>query len=220
MLRRLVLAVLVAGSVVAAAAQTNRIDTVSPSAPELAAYGASDIGVRTIQVTDKNRPDILNIKEGGPVVRYDRTLTLEVWYPATLAAGQHPGGEYHVITREPAVMATLYGKAVRDAAVKPAPGGYPLVIISHGYPGNRFLMSHMYGVSAPCAFAMVNSTSACKTMTSKSARVTRMLRSGMLNAKPASARSGTAQPRLCSDGCSTAPLVRTITIQPQRPSAW
>ena len=101
-----------------------------------------DIGVRTIQVTDKNRPDILNIKEGGPIVRYDRTLTLEVWYPATLAAGQKPGGEYRVITRDPAVMATLYGKAVRDAQAKSG-SRYPLVIISHGYPGNRFLMSHM-----------------------------------------------------------------------------
>ena len=98
----------------------NRIDTVTPAAPELAPYGPHDIGVRTIQVTDKNRPDILNIKEGGPVVRYDRTLTLEVWYPATLAAGQKPGGEYRVITRDPAVMATLYGKAVRDARRNPA----------------------------------------------------------------------------------------------------
>ena len=98
-------------------AQQNRIDIVAPSAPELAPYGASNIGVRTIQVTDKNRPDILNIKEGGPIVRYDRTLTLEVWYPATLAPGQKAGGEYRVITRDPAVMATLAGQAVRDAAV-------------------------------------------------------------------------------------------------------
>ena len=129
-------------------AQQNRIDTITPSAPELAPYGPHDIGVRTIQVTDKNRPDILNIKEGGPVVRYDRTLTLEVWYPATLAAGQKPGGEYRVITRDPAVMATIYGKAVRDASIRlrqgsGETGSYPLVIISHGYPGNRFLMSHM-----------------------------------------------------------------------------
>ncbi len=72
---------------VSPSARQNRIDTVTPTAPELAAYGPHDIGVRTIQVTDKNRPDILNIKEGGPIVRYDRTLTLEVWYPATLAAG-------------------------------------------------------------------------------------------------------------------------------------
>src|SRR2546426_8160965 len=49
-----------------------RSDTVTPSAPELAAYGKYTIGVRTIQATDRNRPDILNIKEGGPTVRYDR----------------------------------------------------------------------------------------------------------------------------------------------------
>ena len=89
----------------------NRIDTVTPTAPELAPYGPHDIGVRTIQVTDKNRPDILNTKEGGPVVRYDRTLRLEVWYPATLATGQKPGGEYRVITRDPAVMVTLCSEA-------------------------------------------------------------------------------------------------------------
>lgn len=134
----------IASVIIAAAsvgAQQNRIDVVTPAAPELAAYGSHDIGVRTIQVTDKNRPDIVNMKDGGPIVRYDRTLTLEVWYPATLAAGQKPGGEYRVITVDPTITATISGKAVRDAAAKPGP--YPLVIISHGYPGNRFLMSHM-----------------------------------------------------------------------------
>ena len=126
------------------AAQGNRIDSVSPTAPELAGYGPMTIGVRTIQVTDRNRPDILNTREGAPTARYDRTLTLEVWYPATLASEQQPGGEYTVITRDPAVSATLYGQAVRDASPRKADSGaYPLVIISHGYPGNRFLMSHI-----------------------------------------------------------------------------
>ncbi|HEX8030824.1 MAG TPA: dienelactone hydrolase family protein [Vicinamibacterales bacterium] len=123
--------------------QQNRIDTVSPTAPELAAYGANDIGVRTIQVTDKNRPDILNITAGGPTVRYDRTLTLEVWYPAALTAGQQAGGDYRVITNDPSIMATLHGRAVRDAAIQKSATPFPLVIISHGYPGNRFLMSHI-----------------------------------------------------------------------------
>ena len=144
MFRRIIVAIaLVAALVGVAFAQNNHIDAVTPLAPELAAYGAFDIGVRTIQVTDKNRPDILNTKEGGPTQRYDRTLTLEVWYPARLAPGQKPGGEYRVITRDPAVTATLYGKAVRDAAPVVPDAAFPLVIVSHGYPGNRFLMSHL-----------------------------------------------------------------------------
>jgi hypothetical protein len=125
-----------------AIAQQNHIDTVTPAAPELASYGKYAIGVRTMQVTDKNRPDILNTKEGGPTARYDRTLTLEVWYPAALAAGQKAGGEYRIITRDPAISATVYGgpcacRAARDRR------RVPLVIISHGYPGNRYLMSHL-----------------------------------------------------------------------------
>jgi len=128
----------------AAAAAQNRIDIVTPVAPELAAYGPLAVGVRTIQVTDRNRPDILNTKEGEPTARYDRTLTVEVWYPASLSPGQAPRGDYPgVITRDPAVVVTLHGRAVREAAPLVKDGGYPLVIVSHGYPGNRFLLSHL-----------------------------------------------------------------------------
>ena len=142
-MRRLVAVFILVSLGVAPSAQHNRVDIILPTAPDLAAYGAHHVGVRTIQVNDKNRPDILNIKEGGATVRYDRPLTLEVWYPAALAAGQKAGGEYRVITRDPTVTATLAGKAVRDAAAKKATTPFPLVIISHGYPGNRFLMSHI-----------------------------------------------------------------------------
>src|SRR5207245_4638298 len=138
-----------------ALAQSNRIDVVTPAAPELAAYGSFAIGVRTLQITDRNRPDILNIKEGGPILRYDRTLTLEIWYPATLAAGQKPGGDYRAITRDPTIGATLHGQAVRDA--RPMTGTrFPLVIISHGYPGNRFLMSHLAENLASKGFVAVS----------------------------------------------------------------
>jgi predicted dienelactone hydrolase len=126
-----------------AAAQANRIDVVTPSAPELAAFGPHAIGVRTLQVTERNRPDILSTKPGGPTARYDRTLTIEVWYPATLAAGQRPAGEYKAITRDPSITATLHGRAVRDAAPLSTAGPFPLIIVSHGYPGNRYLMSHL-----------------------------------------------------------------------------
>ena len=37
----------------------------------------------------------------------------------------------------------LNGRAVRDAPPDGAAGPYPLLIISHGYPGNRFLLSHL-----------------------------------------------------------------------------
>jgi predicted dienelactone hydrolase len=143
----------VAGSAVA---QSNRIDTVTPSAPELATYGKYAIGVRTMQATDRNRPDILNTKEGGPTARYDRTLTLEVWYPAALAAGQKPGGDYRAITRDPAITATLHGQAVRDAVPLATEAPYPLVIISHGYPGNRYLMSHLAENLASKGFVTVS----------------------------------------------------------------
>jgi len=157
MVRRLsTIAVAVVALVGGALAQSNRIDIVTPSAPELAPYGKYAIGVRTIQATDRNRPDILATKEGGPTARYDRTLTLEVWYPAALAAGQKPGGDYRTITRDPAITATLHGQAVRDAAPLTSEPPFPLVIISHGYPGNRYLMSHLAENLASKGFVTVS----------------------------------------------------------------
>ena len=124
-------------------AQTNRIDIVRPDAPELAQFGSYTIGVRTVKIVDPNRIDILNTARGGDSVLYDRPLTLEIWYPAELASGESPGGEYQAITRNPEIIATLTGKAVRDAKPLTAEGEFPLVIISHGYPGNRYLLSHL-----------------------------------------------------------------------------
>ena len=122
----------------------NRVDVVTPLAPDLATYGQFPVGVRTVQVTDTNRPDVLGTKEGGEVQRYDRTLTLEIWYPAQLGPGQKPGGVYKgVMTRDPSVVVTLRGRAMRDAPPRPQEGGYPLVIVSHGYPGDRYLLAHL-----------------------------------------------------------------------------
>jgi predicted dienelactone hydrolase len=124
-------------------ARQNRIDVVTPSAPELAAHGPHAIGVRTLRAIDAHRVDVVNTPAAGPVARYDRPLTLEVWYPAALPPGASPGGTYRVTTRDPALQATLHGRAVRDAAPLTDAGPFPLIIISHGYPGNRFLMSHL-----------------------------------------------------------------------------
>ena len=63
-------------------AQVNRIDVIRPDAPTLAAYGEYDIGVRTLTLVDAGRIDVLSIQPGGKNRVYDRSLTVEVWYPA------------------------------------------------------------------------------------------------------------------------------------------
>ena len=121
--------------------QQNPIDIIGDDAPALAQFGDYTIGVRTLEIVAENRIDIINTPRGGDTAYYDRKLTLEIWYPADLR-GAEPGTQYQAVTRNPEITATLTGRAVRDAAPLRADGPYPLIIISHGYPGNRLLMSH------------------------------------------------------------------------------
>lgn len=128
----------------------NRIDRISPYAPALAARGPCPIGVRTIRVVLENQPDV----EGPAAEGATRPLTVEIWYPA--ATGTAQGGSYDTLLRDGVRRAVLHGRARRDA---PVAGGLsaPLVVISHGYPGNRYLMVHLaeslaargYVVAAP-----------------------------------------------------------------------
>ena len=121
-------------------AAENRIDGQRPDAPELAKPGNLNVGVRTLKLSNKNQIDVVNIEEGEELPRYNRPLTVEVWYPAHTL--EH-GGEYHnVYLRDGKTQVTLHGSAVRDEVPLLGADPYPLVIISHGYPGNRFLMSH------------------------------------------------------------------------------
>jgi predicted dienelactone hydrolase len=126
-------------------AQATPIDTIRPDAPALAAHGPLAVGVRTIEIRENARADILNTRSGEPTPLYERRLILEIWYPAQLAADQTPGTQYQSDTRNLAITATLQGRAVRDA--QPLSGdasaAFPLVILSHGYPGNRYLLSHL-----------------------------------------------------------------------------
>ena len=119
----------------------NRVDVQRPDAPELAAFGEHAVGVRTLEVVDRGRIDILGATRGAEAPRYDRPLTLEVWYPATLPDGTVEGGIYEVVARDGA-PAQLKGRAVRDAEPALDGGPYPLVVLSHGYPGNRFQLAH------------------------------------------------------------------------------
>lgn len=121
----------------------NRIDGQRPDAPELAAYGSLAIGVRTVEVVNPNQIDILKIDPKAPkpeeLPRYDRPLTLEIWYPAK--DGVSGETSFTAFIRDGKTEAAISGKAVRDA--DPAAGTFPLVLVSHGYPGNRFLLSHL-----------------------------------------------------------------------------
>lgn len=134
---QLLVPVLVSASVAAFA--ENRIDRIRPDAPELARYGSHPVGVTTMEFVNPDQIDVLNsTDEIQPL--YDRKLTVEVWYPA--AKGTEPGGIYTTVLRDGLTIIQLHGQAVRDAI--PAPGEkYPLVLISHGWPGNRYLMSHL-----------------------------------------------------------------------------
>ncbi|MGC3936280.1 alpha/beta hydrolase family protein [Roseobacter sp. EG26] len=126
-------------ALLAVPALANPIDRVRPDAPELANFGTLPIGVQTLELVNPGQIDIVNINgEDQPL--YDRPLTVEIWYPA--AEGTQPGGSYLATLRDGATKVTLTGRAARDAA--PASGEtFPLILISHGYPGNRFLMSHL-----------------------------------------------------------------------------
>ncbi len=134
------LALITAGSAVA-----NPIDTQLPNAPELAAYGELPVGVRQLELVNPNQIDILAIdpaaEKPAEWPRYDRPLTVEMWYPA--AEGATGSNELRAFLRDGTTEVTLTGRAMRDAAPATAETPYPLVIISHGYPGNRFLLSHL-----------------------------------------------------------------------------
>lgn len=134
----LLIAILIGG---ASAQGQNRIDLIRPDAPELAAPGSYNVGVQTLELVHEDQLDIVNAVEGETIPTYDRPLTVEVWYPAEVPDGSS-GSPYTVTTRDGST-ATLRGRAVRDAEPDTSGAPYPLIILSHGYPGNRFLLSHL-----------------------------------------------------------------------------
>lgn len=137
-MRQLLLAAAATLTCAAPALAENRIDLIRPDAPELASRGPHPVGVRAQAFTDSGRIDVIAAQQGGaPTV--DRVLQTEIWYPA--ADGTQPGTTYDTILRDGVTPTVLTGSAARDA--DPAEGRFPLVILSHGYPGNRYLMSHL-----------------------------------------------------------------------------
>ncbi|MDJ0612561.1 MAG: dienelactone hydrolase [Rhizobiaceae bacterium] len=141
--RQVAIGILSFGFGVQIALAENRIDQQLPGAPELAKYGDFSVGVRTLDIVNPNQVEVLNIngaaEKPDPLPRYDRPLTLEIWYPAESgAAGENT---LNVFLRDGKTKVQIEGKAVRDAM--PEGENHPLVVISHGYPGNRFLLAHL-----------------------------------------------------------------------------
>lgn len=120
-------------------------------APELARRGAFGVGVRTLNVVHSAQPDILHFdKQTGKAPTYDRPLTLEIWYPATIPPGQTESTTYvsamagrrqQLPAGVPATF-EIKGKALREAPPV-AQQRFPLVVVSHGYPGSRTFLSYL-----------------------------------------------------------------------------
>lgn len=119
-----------------------------PDAPELAARGAYKVGVRTIDLVNKNQLDILNHKD-GVTPTYDRPIKIEVWYPAEIPADKEELEIYHEVLgnkgdpRRPLIPFDFKGRALRDAPTNKEDNTYPLVILSHGYTGSRLLFTYL-----------------------------------------------------------------------------
>jgi predicted dienelactone hydrolase len=112
-------------------------------APELARLGNFAVGVRTLALVQRKQTEVLSFDPAnGSFQKGDRALTVDLWYPAVVAAG----GQREVYTASlpseppaPPASFSVAGIAVRDA---PAAGkAHPLVVVSHGYSNSPAAMT-------------------------------------------------------------------------------
>ncbi len=117
-------------------------------APELARRGSYSVGVRTVDLVNPQQVDILKLDpKTGKAPLYDRPLRIEIWYPAVIPAGAEERTYYEAAMPIPPAPGTpskfiTAGKALRDA--QPVSGkAFPLVVVSHGYPGSRTFLTYL-----------------------------------------------------------------------------
>ncbi len=119
-----------------------------PDAPELAYRGEYKVGVRTVTMVNKNQLNILQSK-GGAEQFYDRPLKVEIWYPAVIPEGKKERTTYGdffgspMDSSRPLIPFTFAGRGLRDAEPDKRSTPFPLVIVSHGYPGSRVLLTYL-----------------------------------------------------------------------------
>lgn len=109
-----------------------------PVTPELAFPGTYDVGVRTIIAIDPKRLNTTNF-----ITTIERSLTLEVWYPAQAStpSKQPPLATYKNVTRLQKPF-ELQGNAFRNAPAL-REGSFPLILLSHGFTGYRTQMFYL-----------------------------------------------------------------------------
>jgi predicted dienelactone hydrolase len=119
-----------------------------PDAPEMAARGSYKVGVQTLDWVNKGQINVLKSKNGIDSL-YDRPLKVEVWYPAILPEGAKEMVVYDEVMgtagdkKRPVIPFTFMGRAMRNAPPQYSEGAFPLVIVSHGYVGSRYLLTYL-----------------------------------------------------------------------------
>lgn len=112
-------------------------------APQLAALGKFAVGVRSVTLVQHDQLDLRSMDpKTGTVPRGDRSLQIEIWYPAKPMPGAVPAVYEDSLESEPPAPPAKFriqGLAVRDA---PADGGrFPLVVVAHGFGNVPVAMS-------------------------------------------------------------------------------
>jgi predicted dienelactone hydrolase len=134
-------AVLGACQVGAAAAPPSQFGV---DAPELARLGEFAVGVRTLALVQRKQEDVLGFDSArGSVPKSDRTLTIDLWYPALAPAGAqrevYSGSLPSELPASAPANFTVPGIAVRDAP--PAGKAHPLIVVSYGYSNSTVAMT-------------------------------------------------------------------------------
>ena len=104
-------------------------------APELAALGSFGVGFKTVTLIHRAQPNLTGADPKTAIVPlYDRTLAVDIWYPAAVKH-KAPAVTYRAAfwgePPKPPVSFSVQGLAVLKA--KPAGRAHPLIIVSHGY---------------------------------------------------------------------------------------
>ncbi len=103
--------------------------------PKLSTEGPHRVGVRTIEVVNPNQLNIMTQEIS------DRSLVVEVWYPAQPTEAMKP--THYINQTLGKQQFSIQAKAYRDAPIAGDDDQLPLVIISHGHPGYRTLMFYL-----------------------------------------------------------------------------